>query len=268
MPTTVVTDLLAKATISHDENGWHATRAFHVSGFNHPDATGRPYLATLAAGVPRRGDTHPVIPDLQVSSITTQTIDTEQYEVVCNYGLLTANQLPIDDFAIPQIEVSTTLQTRQRALAYDGAGNKVVMKVSYTFLPASGVGPPGPNDIVKQFAVVEVQVPMTIVRYRRRETTSPGDKSKFYVGKINATPVFNDGVGMWLCTELDGASTDGGASYNVSYGFQRNPDTWAAAPVFDFDKAGRDANNGDPSIGNGIELYRVYEFADFHGLNI
>jgi len=265
---------LSTSVVTRDQNGFHVTDLYRVTGYNHPDAVGRSYLAMFATDassglrVPQYGEYHPVVPDVQVARITGASPDVEIYEYTIEYGLLPASAQEPSETAPVETEVSTTLQTRRSQFVIDTAGNRVLAYVDYTFAILDDQGNPIGSESTPQRrnGWIEIEVPMTVVRLRRREPLSPGDKSKQYVGTVNATGVFNDPPRYWLCTGIHGTTTDGGLSYDVTYEFQRNPDAWTVLLEYPFTDEDRKPDNGAPTLGNGLALWNVYPETEFRSL--
>lgn len=145
------------------------------------------------------------------------------------------------DTALPQIEVVSTVQpmTTQFWLKLEGH----VLKKRQIIV--RGPSADGTED-VDQVGEVEFYQPLLVFRYRRRELPvdsrgrSVGNKARNFVGTINNKPVFGDPVHYWMCTRIDAPSDDGGASFNMTYEFQRHPDSWDPVVIF------RDQNTGEP----------------------
>lgn len=163
-----------------------------------------------------------------------------------------------------QIEVGATLQsiTTQK----DVAG--VDLNLVYTITADDLKTHPGINYAVGAtvpfVATASIQAPQVFVRYRRRETVSPAENAKLYVGKINSVSVFGDAPKMWLCTQLLGRSTDAGATYMVDYEFQRAYDAngWDVTLRAEF----QGTPMSSPVVGTNIKDFTVYPQADFNAL--
>jgi len=198
--------------------------------------------ALLALDVPQRGDYHPVFTDLPVDNVRATPVadSSDMANVRIRYAYPTGAAGFInfpDETAPPQIEIVSAVVPMTTEFCYVGRGNNTqqnqivllhVTEEDETSVPRYQVGE------------VEIQVPVAIVRYRRRERKNPQDKARDYVGTVNSKGVFGDVAHMWLCTRLGGPSDDGGQSYNVTYEFQRNVDSWDKVVVF------RDPDTGYP----------------------
>lgn len=147
------------------------------------------------------------------------------------------------DTAIPQIEVVSTVQpmTTQFWLKLEG---HVLKKRQIIVRGPSADG----TETIDQPGVVEFYQPLLVFRYRRRELPVDsrgrrvGDKARDFVGTINNKPVFGDPKHYWMCTRIDTPSDDGGASFNLTYEFQRHPDSWDPVVIF------TDKNTGEPVV--------------------
>jgi hypothetical protein len=120
-----------------------------------------------------------------------------------------------------------------------------------------------------QGGLVSKLVPNTTISVTRRESGSPGFKSRTYVGKVNAGSWSRDPGALartWLCTAITGRSTDGGSTYEVNYQFQYREETWDETVVY------MDTETGRPAVGitdgDGIEEYIIYQTANFNALGL
>lgn len=131
--------------------------------------------------------------------------------------------------------------------------------------------PSGHDLIVEQPGSVSMQLPFHTVTYTRTESSSPGDKSKAYTGRINSDSVFGDPPHMWLCMKIGGSSRDNGKTYDVTYEFQRNPESWDPDAVFIDGETGQPVfGTKDDLIAEGalIENLQVLRSAKFKALQI
>ena len=202
-------------------------------------------LAALAAtDVPQRGQYHPIITDLPVDNVRATLVpdSPDKANVRIRYAYPTGSDGFInfpDETAPPQIEIVSAVVPMTTEFCYVGQGNNTKQN-QIVLVHSTQLDVEGPPDLNYQVGEVEIQVPVEIVRYRRRERKSPHGKARLYVGTVNSRPVFADAEHMWLCTKLGGPSDDGGQSYNVTYEFQRNVDSWDKVVVF------RDPDTGYP----------------------
>jgi hypothetical protein len=241
-------------------------------------------LAALAAtDVPRRGQYHPIWTDLPVDNVRATLVpgSPDKANVRIRYAYPTGSDGFInfpDETAPPQIEIVSAVVPMTTEFCYVGQGNNTkqnqivllyVTEEDETSVPHYQVGE------------VEIQVPVEIVRYRRRERKNPHGKARLYVRTINSRPVFADPPHMWLCTRLGGPSDDGGQSYNVTYEFQRNVDSWDKVVVARDPDTGypmrilatgdNAANPNTPYDPDDLKMaakVRVYPEMDWHKLNL
>lgn len=263
-----------EASFTIDQNGPHAVQTAYVKGLRGSPAA-RLYYAAMAPGMPRYGNFHPVISDLPVSRVHVNLIQgtTDQATVTINYGFPTGGDQYFvndpDDETLPQLEVSSTVQPVTTQFEIDpvtGVPKQII--VAYLLPPPAGE--PGPTGPIKQAGSVEYMLPMETVRYTRRERDNPQDKAGDYVGRINSRGVFGDEAHMWLCSRLGGPSDDRGASFNVTYEFQKNPDSWDpfVTPTDPVTGQLRVLTADDLALVDGARHVQIYRTADFWELNL
>lgn len=261
-------DIVDVGEVSEDARGYRAQRKAIVSGMT--GAGSAKLYRALTSGIvqtsagermPRYGDPHPAVPGIICIGRTARlNNDKGHCEVYLDYGVPDVLTSDPSDTAPPQIEVGATVQEVDTGL--DVAG--VVMTVQYTApLEPGEVGPAIPTT---QTGTVRKQIPSVYFRFRRREPNSPGDKAKQFVGTMNGTIVFNDPAKFWLCTGITGTSSDFGASYDVTYEFLRNDETWDAVVAYIDPSTGRIPI--DVTLTNGLKRFVVYKTTNFYDLNI
>lgn len=275
------------------KDGPRATRMYRVSGLL-GDSAARLWWALNAPRVPKYGDLHPVILNLPVSRVSAVLASegaTNIATVTCEYfyptggNLHFANVDGIRDASLPQLEIVSTVQPARTQKAYWmapplGGESSTPMPVwlkwrsdpSLRYPPEEGE--PGPWQY--QGGDIDYQIPMMIFRYTRREPSDAyvGNKARQYVGTINELALFGDpndeGSGdpprTWLCSRIDGVSDDGGKTYNVTYEFQYNPETWDPVVVFVNPETGKPVPF--PVWGESIRQVRVYRLANFFDLGL
>lgn len=259
-----------------DKDGPHAIQVAQVNGLRgNPDV--RLYSAILAPGIPRYGQFHKAHAFLPVTLVEAAYADkgTSGIAIVTiTYGFLPAGGAPTyftnapSEVTLPQIEILTTVQPATTQFEILPNGTKVQIKVAYLEPPPEGE--PGPAATVVQSGRVEYMLPMETRRYMRREFRDPGDKNRLYVGKINSVGIFDDPPHWWMCTRLDGVSDDGGATSNVTYEFQRNPESWNpfVTPTDPATGNPRALTPADQLIPNAARTVRISEAIDFWPLNL
>lgn len=218
-----------------DRDGPHAIQVAQVVGLTGNPAV-RLYRAMLAPGIPQYGEYHSAVPFLPVTNVEAVYADkgTNTIAIVTiTYGFASGGTQyfmnePGDGLdTLPQIEILTTVQPARTEFEILPDGTKVQILATNAIVDEET----GISREVTQPGSVEFMLPMETVRYMRREQYNPQSKSRLHLGHINSVSVFGDPPHWWLCTRLDGPSDDGGASFNVTYEFQRNPDSWNPAIV-------------------------------------
>ena len=259
-------DLIRGHSLSEGPDGYELKRVFLVT-----EVEGTPEAKIINAlrsvGV-IRGDFHPADGTIQADVIDVKPADsdgsTSQFFVTITYRRIQLNFAPPDEAVLPQLTVGSTVQSTKTN--FDAFGETMFTEYNEVDVDDDGLET---RRIVatKQKAEVEVQVPQTVIRLSRKENQPPFEKSKTFVGTINATTFAGDPAHYWLCTRIEGTSSDGGKTYQVEYEFQRNTDTWNAVVTF------RDENNDIPTDilnfeGTAIKEYQVYPEIDFGSLRL
>lgn len=283
-------------SITRDSNGWSVRETWIVSGVDASNINDR-WLDVIAS-VPAYGDAHDYIPGIYVSGLDYRLVNdssTQTFLVGVTYGILAAEDQEASDQSVPIIEVGATTQTVSTEV--DRA--RQLMKVGWF----EEIWFENEEDQVteqrwiyhEQVGTVDVQIPQTYYRLKRRETDSPANKAIDFVGKINSSKFFRFPPRTWLCTSIAGAYA--GGVYDVSYDFIYNPSTWAATVSFVDPETGRVPPNvvigdvypappnayrrylnGDQvtdiaitpgtQMAGSIRQYHVYQEADFRLLNV
>jgi len=259
----VISNIIGGETISLTSSGWSATVVYLVTDLT-GNANQRAYKAITTPGIPTYGQTHPAVSSMQVSNIEARPVDennTKKFMVTVQYEQLKPEDQPPSESVQPQIQVGSSVEST--VTQKDVNGDQILVSHTYTDTDADG------NIATRtdtQGGEVEYQIPSTSVSFSRRENASPAFKSRLFVGKTNSTTWGNDPPGTWLCTRIEGVSDDGGQTFNVTYEFQHNRDTWAATVVF------IDPDTGRPPEGlvngTGLKHVQVYQRADFYQLNL
>lgn len=267
----VTTDLVRNARLERTSAGLKLFTSATVE-----DVRGGPknllWNAMNAAGIPRFGELHdPLL--IPVNRLSVQLVEDSAVSalVEIGYGVDAADsslfdQDPDDPDAPPRLEVSSTLQPARTEFEFDLAtGNKKPIVITFLRLNPDTQEP----ETLIQTGSVEFMVVMNIVRFYRRERHNPRDNprapSRNYLGHVNSVDVFGDAARTWLCTRYDGVTVDRGATYNVTYEFQDDIDTWDATVTFIDDKTGRrhkDATIANGGIRTGVRVLRQANFFD------
>ena len=235
------------------------------------------YRATQAPGIPRYGEFHSAIPFLPVTNVDAVYADAGTSDIAIitiTFGFVSGGTQyfinePGDTIdTLPQLEVLSTVQPARTEFEILPDGTKKQIIVAYLEPPPEGEA--GPPARIEQAGSVEYPLPMETVRYMRRELRNPQAKSRRYVGHINSVGVFGDKPHMWLCSRLDGVSDDGGATFNVTYEVQRNPDSWnpVVTPTDPVTGQRRILSADDIASGEAVRQVRILPEADFWDLNL
>lgn len=115
-----------------------------------------------------------------------------------------------------------------------------------------------------QVQTAEVQRPVFRFTVRRDEQAIPFQKALDFFGKVNSTQFFGFASKTLLLLGLANADTNKGLTQEVAYEIVFKPDTWRhQARLLIGGRLPTDA-----TLGNGIEVYDVFESIDFAGLGI
>ena len=263
---TLVADQPSGERIELTRTGPRITRSYMVKGLTgSPDH--RLYNAAFVSGIPQMGDFHAAIAGAFVGRVSLSHLPDSptQARVEVEWGFFPGEQddqffNEPDDNAVPQLEVSATTVTKIKRK--DVNGDPIILNYTRDWLPPGVSGPEG-EVLPPQLAAVEFQEPQHIVIYRRRETQHPRVRALEHLGAINSTEVFGDSPRMWLCTQLDGFTDDRGASWNVTYAFQRNIDTWDVTVIYRDPATGEAVPNPQPVVGiKTVQMYRMTDFRE------
>ena len=208
--------------------------------------------AMNAAGIPRFGELHRFL-GLPVNRLDAQLVEGHTKDVLVNieYGVDTDvsdlfDQNPDDPGAPPRLEVSSTMQPARTEFELLPNGSKKPIVLVFDRpdpIPATT------STRLTQTGSVEFMVPMSVVRFYRRERANPLSRARGFIGHVNFEDVFGDPPRWWLITRLDGVTVDRGASWNVTYEFQQNRSTWDPDVAFIDDTTGR--RHKDATVKNG-----------------
>lgn len=279
-------DLLDPAiNLELGQDGCRASRTHLVANL-HGDGFARLMAAIQSPEIPRLGSFDPTL-YVPVSSLRASLVPecSDAAYVTINYGehrqAPDFDNDPNDQEATPQIEIVSNLQSVKTA--FDVSRDLLVID-NYI-----GEGEPGTSGELEppQGGEVEYMLVMHTVIAHRREKESPGLwKSPFYSGTLNETTIFatdygpGDPMDMWLAN-IDGHSDDGGDTWNVTYTFQRNPDTWNTVIVWRDPETGLPGGNvvgprnmiptgeaGADQNVNGAKVVRIYPRKEFRHLRL
>lgn len=258
--TTVKADLIEGAACTVSKDGSTATRVFHVSDLGLASDVTASYVlqaAIDAPGIPIMGAIHPTIPEIVVQSVSAAPLGAGQIiAVTVSYSAPATKNNPPQLGEKPRIELGTSLVAGKTQKGYSLFTGK---QVDLTLTPDAA------TKLPPQTAMVDVSIPLSTIRYTRRESTDPRAVARKYVGKINKNITGIYPKHSLLCSAITGSSDDGGATYVVTYEFQDNPDGWDIDVVYLID------NNpvSVPSVRLGtLAHYAVYADIDFNKLGL
>lgn len=254
-----------------NDKGFEATVGFKVLGLE-GNAEERMFNALQQEGIPQRGDPHPGIPDIRAFNFTVN-VDSgspNDFIIVVSYKRLEGKDGPPDESQLPQISLIHNLErvitnfSRENVDQATNLGDQIVVMSEIT---ETDPGEVPRTYIDKQTVDVSFMRPQISVVFKRREELAPTQKALQFLGKVNSVNFLGDGPRFWLCTDLSAESSDGGASFNVTYAFQRNPATWDITVIY-VDADGRPLADPQESEGEIIRDIKIYDAEDFNDMNL
>lgn len=268
MPVTI--DLLEDQRLSHDADGYKITRTAIVTGLSGAAAQ-LIFNAINNSGIPLLGDSHPFIPDIVVTSRSAEQIDRGSARVTINYSQPDALADPVPDEEFAQISVSGGLVSEETTKDNSGKDigtnvwNGKVTPVTDNLGTITGFN--ARIEFVQQS--VTYSIPRPTLRFQRKESINPVLRSLDFVGTVNSFGIWNGAARTWLCTGIDGSSSDGGVTYDVTYEFTFNLNTWdigvrpqrqdGTYPIESTAKPGEDFEE---------QFFSVYDEVDFGRLGL
>lgn len=245
------------------EDGWEFYRAAIVTGIKTTASTpsNRLIEAVSALGL-SIGQVHPSISYVFLRSFEPQAIDDEKVRVHLIYSQVNPREYPEEGQSVINIG-SSVIQTETH---YDKNGDSLGT-VEHTY----------PNDdedkklygdlageTITQQVSVSKMIPQHILSIQTRLAYSPGPLAASYVGKVNHDNWSDGAAKTWLCTAINGVSRDGGVTYDCTFEFQYNPDTWVGYYVFVDSVTGLTV----APVGGAVVDCDIYQTADFGALPI
>lgn len=196
--------------------------------------------------------------------------------------------MPPTDQNTPVLETDSSVVMKRTniALERDGEVDKQVMVqiTGYKGLVYDDAGKPtGFKDKPEpdQGGMVDVPTVVTVLRYMRREwpvdsrNRGIATKARRFVGRTNDRALAGDEERTWLCSRIGASSDDSGVTYNMTYEFLYNVDTWDPLAVYidrktgqPGDGVGRSLTNWEEPGNNGVKLFRVTRMANFEALDL
>lgn len=257
-----VTDLAEDAEVISDDSGVSCTRKILIDGLS-GSASARLFEAINTVGVPRKGDQHPDLPGIVVSSVRASPIPNcaNKAWVIVQYNAPSFNSQAPSETATPTYRFSATVQEEETS--QDKDGNQMVL----THTKISVVDGNNVETVLDpQPGKVSVQRPMEYFFCERPEPLPFNyNKCHNFMGRVNSVPWRNFPARSVLCTSID--VDESGDRANVSYQFQIKPvGTWDVRLTYIDPSTGSPVV--DPIEGEGIQTFRVYPEADFNLLNV
>ena len=268
--------ILQGSTLAVDQSGISAVLVFLVSSLS-GDKPNLPYLAYQESEIPKRGDPHPTIPNLQADTVAVAMNDANKALITVTYRQLSGFKLNINDTEPCQIEIGSSVVEIETP--FDVNGEEILLThTAYDVSPgvaatataaAIPAGSPIPRIIGPQQGKIKKQVPILSARFSRRERSAPLEKSLEYTGTVNGGTFLGGAARTWLCRAINGVSDDGGLSYRVSYEFQYSSERygWDAIAI-----ATDPTKNNEPVVkpiwDKGIKRVYTYLQKSFENLNL
>jgi hypothetical protein len=262
-------------------DGPSATRVFLVEGLGGAPETRLSDVITLS-GIPQVGTSyHPGDPTLPATSVTVTPVESSPSQAIVTiaYGRRgdggPGGTLPDDRYAEASIDVVSSVHATTTNKYYLGSNIEADEPIK-VWWSKDATEEGDPVKWYEQLGTVELQQPTHAVIFRRREHVSPGvphpkgwrQASTAYVGHTNSREFLGDAARVWLCTRMDGSSEDQGATYTVTYEFQRRYPDWDAHVVAQKMDTGELEHApglpGQPSSGD----FQIYPTANFTELRL
>jgi len=267
--------------VSMSSGGMVVTRLAKFTGLpiSNPDYT--LIAAFLDTGLPQYGDAHPentalvsagwhplYLSDIQVEP---EMEDNTTALVTLTYSVLKfETQPPSEDPDAVVIEVGTTVTTKQTNKDKDG--DQLTVSITFAEDTRIGTDKDGQPIVVAsdtKGVTIDATAPETVLRFNRREPSSPFAKSIAYVNKTNSAVLGGStyAVGTLLCTGISGRY-EGGA-WDVLYEFQYNVGGHEVELIYN------DGETGEPhrdvvvsGTPNGYTTAAIYGAIDFDNLDL
>lgn len=253
---TVNIDITEGTTISRDANGDRVERVALVTGVAGV-ADLRIQAAIDDAGLPNIGDVHPSIPEIYLTSIRGDALDSETVRVTLTYTNEPGYPLSLN------VKKSVSATTTPQPTTTDKDG--IDMWAIYETLSDVAQTPP---VATKENFTANVETPMASIEFEWTIDNSPGTTP--YPQSVINNNLGYVNSGTWngyparsvLCTAV--SVYQQGLGYRVSASFSYNPQLWeynamVAVPVNQID------SSTDPTLdtSTGIKNFKVYGEAAF-----
>jgi len=277
----VTLDLLDGNQGKLSTEGWTLFRIAHVKNVSGV-GTARLLTAATATGMPTIGDAHPSKATAFLESIEPISLATDIVKLRLIYK---------ERFDTVQIQTSNDV-IQDETNYDDGLGiggnpeNPRIIQVKYTYPSDYEYDDNLRGLTITQSALVSKMIPQRILVFRKRELFSPESLAETYVGTVNSELWRGGATRTWLCTGIDGSSSDGGIHWDNVYSFQYKRDLWQAVVVFIDPNTGKppadiidgptDTSGVPLAVGDsggpgqtdeyGRKAYAIYEQTDFNAL--
>ncbi len=141
---------------------------------------------------------------------------------------------------------------------------KTLFDVNGEFIRVSYRGTDTGGALFRQVQEAEVQRPVFRFTVRRNEPKIPFQKGQEFTGKVNLTPFSVFDPKTLLLLGIANSETNKGISQEVTYELVWKADSWLfQAQIILGGRLPEDAQ-----LGNGLEVYDVFEAIDFAGLGL
>lgn len=261
----IIEDILGGTVTESLTDGFKATRIFIAVGVTgNKDAV--QYNAIINGQIPRTGTPHPTIPKLIVDNIAATNMPNSQGQIklTVNYTTIKFGDTSPDEEGQTSITISGTIQTVQTNKHFvKGKEKLIILEYEYP----KGKSPDGIDEVKKVIPTIDKQIPLIVATLSRRETKDPAQKARDFVGKVNSRKFIGSKKGLWMCTNIGGPSSDGGATYGVTYEFMRNRGGWETDVFFTDEKTGKIPIDVEDQPKAHVEA-QTQEEADFTKLNL
>lgn len=257
MTIAVKEDIINGSSLSQTSDGYTATRVFIAT----TTAQETKVQILAHADIPQYFEIHPDFDGIELVPIyalsrncVPEQDDNAVYRVTIEYRRPDyTQQEPSEEEADAIITVGSSVTSSKTEV--DNAGAQIIVTLA------------GQPD---QTGSVDIQIPETVLAFQRREPSNPLTKALTYVGKVNSASLGSGtfAIGTLLCLGIEGETTDGGESYNVSYRFQYRPGTWVATVVYIDPETDRTHADVVIATDTGVEYPEIYDEANFSSLDL
>ncbi len=212
--------------------------------------------------MPQLNTWHPFIGGLLLKKRDVNLVNVSTVEVRLVYERPT--WITKNDESEPQASITIGSSVQSVPTNKDVNGN--LMEVEYDDPREQEYRPNKSDNPQKQTGEASKDVPLSTITYKRIEYENPLKKSQEYVGRLNSGPWAHGAEKTWKCTYLGGPSNDGGASYEVTYTFEYNPDGWDFEAIYTDPETGKPPVDVVPDVGQ--KTFQILSTANFNALGL